>query len=74
MDEWIVAGDAAFFSKGTATDRDVREKSRNPSPCIPQQRNCREWCNKAVWMERGEVKLHGDIEEVFFIVITAPVK
>jgi ABC-2 type transport system ATP-binding protein/lipopolysaccharide transport system ATP-binding protein len=25
---------------------------------------CREWCNKAVWMERGEVKLHGDIESV----------
>jgi ABC-2 type transport system ATP-binding protein/lipopolysaccharide transport system ATP-binding protein len=25
---------------------------------------CKRWCNKAVWMERGEVKLTGDIDMV----------
>jgi ABC-2 type transport system ATP-binding protein/lipopolysaccharide transport system ATP-binding protein len=25
---------------------------------------CRQWCNKAIWMERGEVKQFGEIESV----------
>ena len=25
---------------------------------------CRQWCNKAIWMERGEVRAFGDVEEI----------
>jgi ABC-type polysaccharide/polyol phosphate transport system ATPase subunit len=25
---------------------------------------CRQWCNKAIWMERGEVRAFGDVEDI----------
>src|SRR5260370_29797530 len=64
MDEWIVAGDAAFLAKAQP-----RIEAFVKHACIlvlasDSSDICRQWCNKAVWMERGEVKLHGDIESV----------
>jgi ABC-2 type transport system ATP-binding protein/lipopolysaccharide transport system ATP-binding protein len=64
MDEWIVAGDAYFLTKA----RQRIEKFVNNAGILVLASHsseiCREWCNKAVWMERGEVKMHGDIETV----------
>jgi ABC-2 type transport system ATP-binding protein/lipopolysaccharide transport system ATP-binding protein len=63
MDEWIVAGDASFLTKhSTASKRSW--KRRHSRPCVPQLRYLPAVVHKAVWMERGEVKLHGDIESV----------
>lgn len=64
MDEWIAAGDVGFLSR--AHQRMVNFVSSagilvlaSHSPDI-----CRQWCNKAVWMEGGMVKLEGDVDTV----------
>jgi ABC-2 type transport system ATP-binding protein/lipopolysaccharide transport system ATP-binding protein len=64
MDEWIVAGDSAFLAKA---QQRIETFVKNAGILILASHSseiCREWCNKGVWMERGEVKLQGDIESV----------
>ena len=64
MDEWIVAGDAAFLAK--AQHRIESFVNRAGILVLASHSNeiCRQWCNKALWMERGGVKMFGDIESV----------
>ncbi|SHH64966.1 ABC transporter ATP-binding protein [Bradyrhizobium erythrophlei] len=64
MDEWIVAGDASFLAKAQHRIEAFVEKAGILVLASHSNDICRQWCNKAVWMERGEVKLHGDIESV----------
>lgn len=64
MDEWIVAGDAAFLAK--AQHRIESFVNRAGILVLASHSNeiCRQWCNKALWMERGEIKMFGDIDSV----------
>lgn len=64
MDEWIVAGDAGFLAKAQHRIESFIEKAGILILASHSTDICRQWCNKAVWMERGEVKMHGDIEAV----------
>jgi ABC-2 type transport system ATP-binding protein/lipopolysaccharide transport system ATP-binding protein len=64
MDEWIVAGDASFLTKAQHRIDAFVEKAGILVLASHSNDLCRQWCNKAIWMERGEVKLHGDIESV----------
>jgi ABC-2 type transport system ATP-binding protein/lipopolysaccharide transport system ATP-binding protein len=64
MDEWIVAGDASFLTKAQHRIEAFVEKAGILVLASHSNDLCRQWCNKAVWMERGEVKSHGDIESV----------
>jgi ABC-2 type transport system ATP-binding protein/lipopolysaccharide transport system ATP-binding protein len=64
MDEWIIAGDAAFLVKAQQRIETFVEKAGILVLASHSNEICRRWCNKAVWMERGEVKLQGDIESV----------
>jgi len=64
MDEWIVAGDAGFLAKAQHRIEAFVKQAGILVLASHSSEICREWCNKAVWMERGEVKLHGDIESV----------
>ena len=64
MDEWIVAGDAAFMLKAQERIASFVSKasilvlaSHRPDVCI-------EWCNKAVWMEKGMVRAVGGVQEI----------
>jgi ABC-type polysaccharide/polyol phosphate transport system ATPase subunit len=64
MDEWIMAGDATFIAKA---QHRIETFVENASIMILASHSagiCRQWCNKAIWMERGEVHAFGDIEEV----------
>jgi ABC-type polysaccharide/polyol phosphate transport system ATPase subunit len=64
MDEWIMAGDAGFLTKA---QQRLAAFVENASIMILASHNggiCRQWCNKAVWLERGEVREYGEIEEV----------
>lgn len=64
MDEWIMAGDAGFLAKA---QHRIAAFVENASIMILASHNggiCRQWCNKAVWLERGEVMEYGEIEEV----------
>jgi ABC-type polysaccharide/polyol phosphate transport system ATPase subunit len=64
MDEWIMAGDAGFLAKA---QRRVEAFVKKTSIMVLASHNneiCRQWCNKAVWMHRGQVKVEGAVEEV----------
>jgi ABC-2 type transport system ATP-binding protein/lipopolysaccharide transport system ATP-binding protein len=64
MDEWIVAGDAGFLAKAQHRIESFIERAGILILASHSSDICRQWCNKAVWMERGEVKLEGEIESV----------
>ena len=64
MDEWIVAGDAGFLAKAQHRIKSFIERAGILVLASHSSDICRQWCNKAVWMERGEIKMHGEIETV----------
>lgn len=64
MDEWIVAGDAHFMEKA---ERRVSKFVSDASVLVLASHDleiCRRWCNKAIWLDQGELRLFGDIEDV----------
>jgi len=64
MDEWILAGDAGFLAKAQHRVEAFVEQAGILVLASHSTEICRRWCNKAVWMERGEVKMAGDISAV----------
>lgn len=64
MDEWVVAGDAAFTSK--AADR-LEELVRGAGILVLATHNSeiiRQWCNKAMFIRRGKLEQFGDVNTV----------
>ncbi|HUS10560.1 MAG TPA: ABC transporter ATP-binding protein [Pyrinomonadaceae bacterium] len=62
MDEWILAGDTNFLIKAQYR---IEAFVENASILVLASHNhaiCRRWCNKAIWMERGEVRAYGGVE------------
>ena len=64
MDEWILAGDAGFLAKAQHRVEAFVEQAGILVLASHSTEICRQWCNKAVWMERGEVKMAADISAV----------
>jgi ABC-2 type transport system ATP-binding protein/lipopolysaccharide transport system ATP-binding protein len=64
MDEWIVAGDAGFLTKAQHRIEAFVEKAGILVLASHSTEICLKWCNKAVWMERGEVKMVGEVNAV----------
>ena len=64
MDEWIVAGDAGFLAKAQHRVEAFVEQAGILVLASHSTEICRRWCNKGVWMERGEVKMAADISAV----------
>lgn len=64
MDEWILAGDAGFLAKAQRRIEGFIEKAGIMVLASHSTDICRQWCNKAIWMERGEVKLQGEMGDV----------
>jgi ABC-type polysaccharide/polyol phosphate transport system ATPase subunit len=64
MDEWIMAGDASFLAKAQHRVQSFVERANILVLASHSLEICRQWCTKAAWMERGEVKMLGDIEPV----------
>jgi len=62
MDEWIMAGDAGFLSKAQHRVQSFVERANILVLASHNLEICRRWCNKAVWLERGEIKMLGDVE------------
>jgi ABC-type polysaccharide/polyol phosphate transport system ATPase subunit len=58
MDEWIAAGDAGFLVKARDRIESFVERA------IILLETFRRWCNKAIWIERGEVKMLGEIDDI----------
>lgn len=64
MDEWIVAGDTAFVAKANVR---ANRFIANASILVLASHSteiCKQWCNKAVWMDRGTVREFGAIDNI----------
>jgi ABC-type polysaccharide/polyol phosphate transport system ATPase subunit len=64
MDEWIMAGDASFLAKAQHRVERFVERASILVLASHSIEICRKWCTKAVWMERGQIRMFGDIETV----------
>lgn len=64
MDEWILAGDKTFMAKAEERISSFVSKASILVLASHSAEVCKRWCNKAVWMEQGEVKRVGNVEEV----------
>jgi ABC-2 type transport system ATP-binding protein/lipopolysaccharide transport system ATP-binding protein len=64
MDEWIVAGDNAFMAKAQDRIGSFVSKASILVLASHSVEICKRWCNKAVWLEQGEVKAVGDVKNI----------
>jgi lipopolysaccharide transport system ATP-binding protein len=64
MDEWIMAGDASFMEKARqrvetmVRGAEILVISTHSADIILQ------WCNRVIWMDRGQIRADGTPEEV----------
>ncbi len=64
MDEWILAGDAAFM---TQAEKRIGSFVSQASILVLASHSfeiCQRWCNKAVWLEKGQVRGIGLIDDI----------
>ncbi len=64
MDEWIVAGDAGFLTKAQHRIASFVERANILVLASHSPEICRTWCNKAIWMERGQIRAQGEINKI----------
>ncbi|MBR2120446.1 MAG: ABC transporter ATP-binding protein [Afipia sp.] len=64
MDEWILAGDGGFLAKAEGR---INALISNASILVLASHNlkvCRKWCNKALWLNNGEIQAFGSSADV----------
>jgi ABC-type polysaccharide/polyol phosphate transport system ATPase subunit len=64
MDEWIVAGDSSFMIKAQERIGSFVSKASILVLASHSTEVCMQWCNKAVWLEKGEVRAVGEVSNV----------
>jgi len=64
MDEWIIAGDRSFMAKAEDRIGSFVSKASMLILASHSAEICQRWCNKAVWLEKGEVKAVGDVKKI----------
>jgi ABC-2 type transport system ATP-binding protein len=65
MDEWLLAGDAQFLDKARQRLEAFVSRSSILVLASHSEPILREWCNKAIFLNRGNVEAFGDIDMVF---------
>lgn len=64
MDEWIMAGDASFLAKAQHRVESFVAKANILVLASHSLETCRTFCNQGIWMEQGQIKTAGPIDEV----------
>lgn len=64
MDEWIMAGDAGFLAKAQRRIESFVERANILVLASHSVDICRQWCTKAVWLERGRIRMVSEIDAV----------
>jgi ABC-type polysaccharide/polyol phosphate transport system ATPase subunit len=64
MDEWILAGDANFMTKARARIDGFVEQANVLVLASHNLEVCARWCNKGVWLERGQIRAFGPVAGV----------
>ncbi len=74
MDEWFLAGDAGFMEKASrrledmVRAADILVLTTHSVPIV------REWCTRAIWLEKGRIRADGPVEEVLDQYAGTPVE
>jgi ABC-type polysaccharide/polyol phosphate transport system ATPase subunit len=64
MDEWIMAGDAAFLTKAKQRIQSFVTKASILVLASHSIETCRQFCNQGIWMDQGKIKAAGPIDEI----------
>jgi ABC-type polysaccharide/polyol phosphate transport system ATPase subunit len=64
MDEWIMAGDASFMSKAKHRIESFVAKASILVLASHSLDTCRQFCNKAIWMDQGRIVASGPIDQI----------
>ena len=64
MDEWIMAGDASFLAKAKNRIQSFVNQASILVLASHSIETCRQFCNQAIWMDRGVIKAAGPIDEI----------
>ncbi len=64
MDEWLLAGDAYFLEKARHRLASFVSGAKILVLASHSELIVREWCNKALFLERGQIRQFGPVDEV----------
>ncbi len=64
MDEWFLAGDAAFMEKARKRLEDMVRSADILVLSTHDNNIVREWCTRVIWLEKGRVRADGPAAEV----------
>lgn len=64
MDEMIGAGDAAFIEKARKRSMDLIQRTKIMVISSHDLQIMRDICSRGIWMEKGKIKMDGEINEV----------
>ena len=64
IDEIVNVGDARFIEKAKARMSSLIHESDIMVLSTHDNTTIKEFCNKALWLEKGEIKLFGPVDEV----------
>lgn len=65
VDEIVNVGDASFMEKAKKRMASLIHRSDIMVLSTHDHNIIKEFCNKAIWLEKGQIRCFGDIEEVF---------
>jgi ABC-2 type transport system ATP-binding protein/lipopolysaccharide transport system ATP-binding protein len=63
MDEMIEAGDASFMEQATARIDMLIKKASIFVIASHDEKTLRRFCNRAIWLDRGELRCFGPLDE-----------
>jgi len=64
MDEWLSVGDDGFREQAEARLRELVSETRILAIASHSQQLIKSVCNRAIWLEHGEIKMIGEVDEV----------
>ena len=64
LDEILAVGDEAFAAKCIARMRELKKKGKTIVLVTHDPGTVLAWCETAIWMDRGSVRLHGSPQQV----------
>jgi lipopolysaccharide transport system ATP-binding protein len=74
MDEWFLAGDAGFMEKASRRLEDMVRAADILVLTTHSVLIVREWCTRAIWLEKGRIRADGPVEEILDQYVGTPVE
>ena len=69
MDEWFLAGDAAFLEKARGRLEDMVRGAEILVLSSHQEHVILEWCTRVIWMDQGRVRADGPAAEIMDVYL-----